>query len=287
MPDGAIKLYTTDSTPETPVVFGGSPGGIHVDLWLQNDNDEPLSIHSGSLIAPEVLDPEDPDVDISAPEVVAAHQRELVTLSFTIGSLTPPEAYDAELKFDTSAGELAFPVQIVILQNYQLSVDPDQFVFRASSSDVVSAHVIVRNEGNLPVEVTSMGEFPLRDPWRPVCCGQADAEPPVAVPRRTGLVMAVQRSSGNYSELTPATNGNNKDEFFGSLVIENEKRTLAPGNSSIIRFTARLPDSLPSNAHLRARPRICTERFNIDILTPPETGGQKPKRKPKSPEKGA
>jgi hypothetical protein len=276
MPNGAVKLYVKENAPGTPIVFGGPPGGVEVELWLQNDRDEPLTIDSATLIAPKVLDlgSDESELSVTVPSSVPAHDRVLVTVSFNIGPFVPPEAYDATMKFTAGAEELVFPAQIVVLQNYDLSVDPDQFVFKASAADVVSGHVIVRNDGNVPVEVTVMGEYPLRDPWRPVCCVQADAEP----------VLGFRRDSGSYSELSAQSD--DKDGDFGSVIVENENATLAPGNWRVIRFTVRFPDSLPSNAHLRARPRIGTERFNLDILTPPEDAAPKPKRKAKTPEKG-
>jgi hypothetical protein len=101
-----------------------------------------------------------------------------------------------------------------------------------------------------------MGEYVLKLPKR-VECG-----------RVVGERAAVIRDRRRYLEAFEDSESENEDEGFGSLVIKSEDMLVHPGTWALARFVVKLPETLPANGHFRARPRIGTERFNVDILTP-------------------
>jgi hypothetical protein len=241
-----VKLFARGSSAGEPIVFAGEPTSLQADLWLHNEGKEDLLLQHARLISPALQrHTERPDVArISVPRVLAARQRKLLSATFNIDPSIPPGSYEAEIRLEGSDGGQSFPARVIVTQNYQLSLDPEEFVFTANGATSISSELLVRNEGNVPVEVTPMGECELKDPERPEpcpCCSAAEESK------------------------------QKEEDKFGFLRITNAADVIQPGTWTAIKFTLHLPDSLPANAHLRARPRVGNERFNIDILT----GGRK------------
>jgi hypothetical protein len=249
-----LILYCDGNPSGTQVRFVSIPGDVNADLWLENRSSESVKLESATLLLPSALSDET-DADqleptIEFPEEVPAHSRVPLSAAFNIGPTTPPGTYTGEIKVHSSQGTTRFEVAILVIQSYELSLDPEHFVFSHSDAEDLSSHLVVRNEGNVPIEVARLGDFPLRDPWHAVYCDPAtDPESEL----RT-----------KYSELVAV-----EDEDYGSLTIENDHTVIAPGNWSVVHFAIKLPRELPANAHLRAAPRVGTERFLVDILTPP------------------
>lgn len=236
----AVKLFARGSSAGKPIVFTGEPTRLKADVWLHNEGKEDLLLEHATLISPALQrHAERQEVArISVPRVIHARERRLLSVSFDIDSSIPPGSYDAEIRLEAAGGSKNFLAQVVVTQNYQLSVDPGQFVFAAGAARSISGELVVRNKGNIAVEVTPMGECQLKDPERPEPCCSAVEEPK-----------------------------QKEEDEFSSLQITNDTVVVQPGTWMPVRFTVVLPDSLPANAHLRARPRVGNKRFNIDILT--------------------
>jgi hypothetical protein len=252
--DSAVRLFSRGPSGEEPIVFAGEPASLEADVWLHNEEEDDLLLQRATLtcLAMQKYAKRAEIARLSVPRVVAAGQRKLLSMSFDIDPTVPPGIYEAEVRLEGTAGSKEFFAQIIVTQNYQLSLEPDQFVFAGDAGRRLSGEVVVWNEGNVPVDVSPMGEVRLEDPdlrERCPCCGAQD-------------------------ELREKE----KDEF-GSVVIANDTVVVEPGTWALVKFKVILPDSLPANAHLRARPRVGNERFNIDILTPVAGGRLTKERK--------
>jgi hypothetical protein len=238
-----VKLFARGSSAGDPIVFAGEPASLQADLSLHNDGKEDLLLQHAKVISPALQRfVEQPEVaHISVPRVLRAQQRKLLSVIFDVDPSIPPGSYDAEIRLEGSDGSQSFPARVIVIQNYQISLDPEQFVFETGAATSISSVLLVRNEGNVPVEVTPMGECELKDPERPEPCLS-----------RSAVVELKEK----------------EEDWFGVLRITNTEVVVQPGTWAAVKFTLHLPDSLPANAHLRARPRVGNERFNIDILTP-------------------
>jgi hypothetical protein len=255
--ESAVRVFARGSTAGEPIVFVGEPSLLEADLWLHNEGDGDLLLDKATVISPALQKdaPRSEVARISVPRVLRARQRTLLSTSFDIDPSIPPGTYEAEIRLHRESGHESFLAWITVTQNYQLSLDPDQFVFAATPGSSVSAELVVWNEGNVPVEVTPMGECELKDPDRvepcPCCCAREE--------RRE-----------------------KEEDEFGRVRITNDNLVVEPGAWASVKFTVHLPESLPANAQLRARPRVGNERFNIDILTPAQPGHGKKHRSGKS-----
>jgi hypothetical protein len=236
------------------VIFVGDPGSLTGDVWLENSEPRDLQLRRASVVstAVQAADPTDADriAHIAVPRSLRAHQRQLLSVSFDVDRTTPPGTYDVSIVLEGAEGTTTFPGQIIVTQEYALTIEPDQLVVSVPPSGTFEGQVVVINDGNVPIDIVALGEFPLEDPWRAprccCCCHDEDGK-------------HVAHDEGEAGD----------DREFGTIVIDNDKATIEPGASTMVRFVARLPQGLPANTHLRARPRIGIERFNLDVITAP------------------
>jgi hypothetical protein len=244
----AVRLFGSGGEVSNGLSFIGEPAAVSGDVWLENDAAEALQLRRAVLLSASVPPPggaaRDQLARITVPRSVGPHARQLLSVSFDLDPTTPPGTYDAAVLIEGLQGHETFPARIVVLQNYSLSIDPDPIVCAASLAGTFSGELVVTNDGNVPVEVLPMGAVQLEDPWREPCC------------------CCCHGDSREASDDGPP-----EREDFGVLVIDNERMTVPPGSSRVVGFTAAAPGGLRDNLHLRARPRIGTERFDLDILT--------------------
>jgi len=267
--DAGVKLFRPGDPHDRAIVFAGEPSLMEADVWLQNDESADLLLREAFLVSsalPMRLH-RDRVARLPLPKVLPAGQGKLLSISFDLDPSTAPGAYDAEIWVEGDREVKRFPAQIIVLQNYALSLEPDQIVLSLARGGASSGELIVHNEGNVPIHVMPIGEFPLKDPlWFECgcecCCRERDA---------------VERDGGRHGESTEERVSDEDDEDLGTVVIENEDVSVPPGRWALVRFIVKSPEPLPANAHLRARPRIGTERFDLDILTPFEAEGGVPR----------
>jgi hypothetical protein len=168
----------------------------------------------------------------------------VVSVSFDLDPSTPPGTYDASILLEAVSGTATFPARIIVTQNYALTIEPDQLVASVAPGGTFDGEVVVVNEGNVPIEVVPLGDYPLEDPARSMrCCCCCHDE---------------RHDDDDVDE-----------PEFGAVTIDNRRLTVEPGRSALVRFVGRVPNTVPPNMLLRARPRIGIERFTLDVITLP------------------
>jgi hypothetical protein len=257
----SVKLFSGNQ-PDEGVIFIGDPGSLSADVWLENSAPSDLQIRRASVFSGAVRAAEPADRDrlarIQVPKRIRPHQRHHLAVSFDVDRFTPPGAYAASIVLEGEDGTTTFPAQIIVTQDYALSIEPDQIVVTVPPGGRFEGEVVVSNEGNVPIDIGPLGEYPLEDPWRePLCCccchdDHEDDDEHIAEAGGEPLV---------------------EGRKIGTIVIDNERKTVEPGSIAVVRFVARVSADLPTNMHLRARPRIGIERFSLDVITPSGAGG--------------
>jgi hypothetical protein len=254
--DARAKLFSRREADEA-LLFVGEPGSISGKVWLENPDEEQLELRRASLYSPYVRSTEPARgnriTQIPVPKYLPARQRQLVSIVFDLDPSTPPGTYDASVVLESADGTTTFPARIIVTPQYSLSIEPDRLVVTAAPGGAFAGEVVVVNDGNVPIDVLPLGEFPLEDPWRePRCCCCRD-----------------ERASTDESE-----SESDDEPEFGVVVLDNERATVEPGAFAFVKFVGRVPGELPPNMHLRAKPRIGIERFSLDVITPPGSAGE-------------
>jgi hypothetical protein len=230
---------------------------LSAEVWLENDEPRSFQLRGASVLSTELRVAGDGThaervARIPVPRQVTAHQRRLLSVAFHLDRSTRPGTYQAAIVLEGDEDTQAFPARIIVTPHYELTIAPDELVFSAVPGATFGGEVIVSNHGNVPIEVFPLGEFPLEEPSRDVRCCCCDG---------------VNASAGEEAT------DEDEDEGFGVIAIDNERLIVAPGAWAVVKFVARLPDGLPANLHLLAKPRIGTERFTLNIITAPDAQG--------------
>jgi len=263
--DARVKLFNRREAGEA-LLFVGEAGSVSGEVWLENRDAREIELRPASLHAPQLRLIEGARAGgtarVSLPKYLRGHERQLVSIAFDVDPSNPPGTYDASLVIEDAEGTATFPAQIVVTQDYSLSIEPDELVVTAPPGGSFAGEVVVVNEGNVPIDVWPLGEFSLDDPWRePRCCCCCRDD-------KVGAGEAEHESPESDAE-----------PEFGVVVIDNERTTVQPGTSATVKFVGHVPDDVPANMHLRARPRIGTKRFSLDVITPPG-GVSEPRSEP-------
>jgi hypothetical protein len=269
--DARAKLFSRREAGDA-LVFVGEAGSVSGQIWLENRESSEIELRVASLHSPHVRPAELTRTGgiarIPVPKLLRGHQRELVSFAFDLDPSTPPGKYEASLVVEGAEGTTTFPAEIIVTQDYSLTIDPDEFVVTAVPGGEFTGEVVVENDGNVPIEVFPLGEFRLEDPSRePQCCC----------------------CCGDEIDTDEEDDESDDEPEFGVVVIDNERTTVEPATSATIRFVGRLSDDAPANMLLRAKPRIGIERFTLDVITPPggaappsESGRRSPQKRKRS-----
>jgi len=255
--DARVKLFNRRDAGEA-LRFVGDAGSVSGEVWLENREARDIELRPGSLHAPQLRPIEGTRAGsiarVSLPKYLRGHERQLVSIAFDVDPSNPPGTYDASLVIEDTEGTATFPAQIVVAQDYSLTIEPHELVVTAPPGGSFAGEVVVVNEGNVPIDVWPLGEFPLEDPWRePRCCCCCRDD-------KVGAGEAEHESDD--------------EPEFGVVVIDNEHTIVQPGTSATVTFVGHVPDDVPANMHLRARPRVGIERFTLDVITPPGGTGE-------------
>jgi hypothetical protein len=228
----------------TPVLIVGTGEVVRGEMWLSNPAAADLTLTGATITVTMPTGPEAGQIPLPADVVVPGNGVRRMIVEMGMQPLTEPGAYPAVLDLATSAGSQAVPASLVVTAVTAPVILPERLVFTGvTPSAVVDGSVVVRNAGNVPLTVGPIPDEPLLE---------VRAHPRVLAVGAGGA-MVVEPAVG----LAPT----------GTATFTNTTPTVPPGGWSAVAFQLTAPAALASNAHLRALPRIGTERFAVDLLT--------------------
>lgn len=233
-----------DIVGTTPVLVVGTGELVRGDLWLSNPTGSDVKLTGARITVTLPSGPEAGDIPLPPEVVVPGNGVRRMIVEMGMQPLTAPGTYPAALDLATSAGSQTVAASMVVTEVVAAVIVPDRLLFTGvAGSAVVAGSVVVRNEGNVPVVVGPIADEPLLE---------VRAHPRVLA-IGAGGAMVVEPALG----LAPA----------GTATFTNATPTIPPGGWSAVTFQLTAPATLAPNAHLRALPRIGTERFAVDLLT--------------------
>jgi hypothetical protein len=229
----------------TPVLLLGDGQKVEGEVWFENSSANDVKIDHAVLSVTFSTGLVSAAIGIPPDAAIAAGATRRLLVSVGVPPFTPPASYPASIDLTTSVGGQTIPATFVVPTLLRVAVVADQQVFTGvQSTDVVSGSVVVRNIGNVPVDVGKIPDEQLLEV------------------KATERVLAVNGSGTLIAE--PAVG---LLAVAGSATFVNPTPTIPVGSWTDLTYQMTVPAGLPTNAHLRVLPRILTERFPIDVLT--------------------
>lgn len=228
-----------------PVLVLAHGEELRGDFWLANPSDTTVIVESATFTATFATGVQSGAIPTSSDFAVAGRGFKRFTFGFSMAPSTAPGSYGANVDLVTSAGTISIPALLFVTEVALVGLAPTARVFTAVEPNATLAGtVLVRNQGNVAFDVGAIPDEPLIEI--------------VAAPR----VLAVE--AGGALQVEPAEGFT---VLASNVSFTNETPTIAVGGWAEVAYELTTPSSLPSNVHLRALPRIGTERFAIDLLT--------------------
>lgn len=229
-----------------PILIVGRAQQVDGEVWLANPTGADIAISGATITITLPSGVESGPIQLPPDARVPAQTSRRLAISMGMQPLTPPDTYPGSLDLVTSAGNQSIGVSLVVVATVAPALVPERFVFAGvAPAAVVGASVVVRNDGNVALAVGPLPEEPLFE---------VRAHPRV-------LALAV----GGAVSVEPALGL----AAVGTVTFTNDTPTVAPGGWAAVAFQLTVPGGIPANAHLRALPRVATERFAVDLLTGP------------------
>jgi hypothetical protein len=234
-----------DVLSPVPVLVLGALDQLRGEVWLNNTSGTDVKLANAMLTVTISGPPEQGTIQIPPDTIVAAGASKRLSISFGIEPFTPPGSYAASIDLDTSAGSLSVPATIVIERIVAIGFTNRQHVFtNVASATKINSSVVVVNRGNVAFTVTPIPDEPLFEL--------------IPIPRVVAVADDGDVSVSPAPAMTPVA---------GKLQFTNDAPTIAVGGWAEVGYQMTTPAGLPAAAHLRALPRIGTERFSVDLLT--------------------
>ena len=236
-----------DVVGTVPALVLGDEDQLKGEIWLSNSTNAAINISAATLTVTFGTGAETGSLQISSGTSVGANTSKRLLISFGMQPFTPPGTYTAsvDLTFDNPAGTQSIPATVMIGERVRIGLATAHAVFNTvAASTTTNSSVVVVNRGNLAFAVHAIADEPLFEVL----------STPRLLATGSGGVVVVQPAVG----LTPLAQ---------KLTFTNSTPTIPAGGWADVAFSLTTPATLPARAHLRALPRIGTERFTIDLLT--------------------
>jgi hypothetical protein len=150
------------------VMLAGNNGRLTGETWLVNEGSEPVKVETAAIAAEVPIVPgrvrQAVVLENWDPLVVRPGQPERIALTASLDPLTPPGSYHAEIIFE----DVEHRAVLEITELVSLSADPSALTIDGGRKTQQVAHIVVTNNGNVPLPVSQLGPADLiRDRPRP------------------------------------------------------------------------------------------------------------------------
>jgi hypothetical protein len=234
-----------DVLGSVPALVLGALDQLRGEVWLSNPSDSEVKLSSATLTVTISGPAEQGKIQIPPDTVVAARASKRLSISFGIEPFTAPGSYTASIDLDTSAGPVSIPATLVIERVVAIGFTNRQHVFAGvTSASKIKGSLVVLNRGNVAFAVDAIPDEPLFEI--------------VPMPRVVAVANDGEVTVSPAPAMTPVA---------GTLHFTNDTPTIAVGGWAEVGYEITTPAGLPTATHLRALPRIGTERFSVDLLT--------------------
>jgi hypothetical protein len=244
-----------------PLVLVGPPRDIRGELVVRNPTERKIIVRQPVLKAAAPAAGRSKaaaKAGITAlPETVAlrrikvrAGQSRPVPLSLTLDPRTPPGTYQAEL--DVNGQQRSVVVHVT--EDVALVFSPDEIVLPGRPGEKFEKRVVFTNEGNVPVDVKTIGAVVLED----------DAAHCRAL---RGALHDVGDTMKTLDDFAAAL-GRRYRAIYDTIAlrVQNNEVTIAPGETQPIDLTITLPEKLDKRARYSGTAAISTSTLTFKVV---------------------
>jgi hypothetical protein len=181
---------------------------------------------------------------------VRAGQSRPVPLSLTLDPRTPPGTYQAEL--DVNGEQRSVVVHVT--EEVSLALSPDEIVLPGRAGEKFEKRVVFTNEGNVPVQVKTIGAVVLED----------DAAHCRAL---RGALQDVGDTMKTLDDFAAAL-GRRYRAIYDTIAlrVQNDEITVAPGETVPLDLTISMPEKLDKRARYAGTAAISTNTLTFKVV---------------------
>ena len=244
-----------------PLVLIGPPRGIRGEFRVQNPTERKIIVRQpllkrgvsaprGKGAAAKVVTPIPEEALLLRRIVVRPGQSRPVPIALTLDPTTPPGTYQAQLDVD---GEMR-TVVMHVTEDASFSIAPDELVLPNRPGEKVQKQVVFTNHGNVPLSVRTIGTVVL------------DEELAHCRALR-GALDEVGDTMKNLDDFLVAL-GKRYKAIYATLVlkVQNDKVTVAPGETKPVDLTITLPERLEPRSRYTGYAAISTGTLTFTIV---------------------
>jgi hypothetical protein len=257
--DGSASLL---SAAAPSIVLTGPPRAIRGEFTVRNSTAQKIVVQQPTLKAQfaatrvgkqSAKTAALPEATFALRRIIArpmAHRS--VPIALTLDPGTPPGTYEAQLEVD---GETR-PVVVHVTEDVDFSMTPDSLIIPNRAGEKFHKQVVFTNNGNVPLNVKSIGPVVLDDE-----IGHCRAI--------RGALSDVGTTMKSLDDFVVALGKRYSEQFeTTSLKVQNEKVTIAPGETRAVELTITVPEKL--NARARYSGYAAISRGSLTFTVVPD-----------------
>jgi hypothetical protein len=245
-----------------PLVLIGPPRGVRGEFRVQNPTERKIIVRQpllkraaaatrGKGAAAKAAAAAIPEESLALRRIVVRPgQSRPVPIALTLDPATPPGTYEAQLDVD---GEQR-TVLMHITEDASFSISPNELVLPNHPGEKVKKQVVFTNDGNVDLSVRTIGTVVL------------DEELAHCRALR-GALDDVGDTMKNLDDFLVAL-GKRYKAIYATLVlkVQNDKVTVAPGETTAVDLTITLPEKLEPRSRYTGYAAISTGTLTFTIV---------------------
>jgi hypothetical protein len=242
-----------------PLVMTGPPGAVSGVFQVRNAGNEKMRV-AGARLRPSAGGKlamrsrltsmlQDDGVELRR-IIVRPGQSRQVPVALTLDPRTPPGTYHLELQVQDQLRA----VLMHVTENVSLRIAPETVVLPNQPGGKVTRHVVFTNDGNVPIDVRSIGTVVLDDEL-------------ASCRALRGALSDVGDTMTTLDEFASAL-GKRFKALYDAMVlkVQNAAITLEPGQTESVKLTITLPDALDKRARYSGYAALSTSSLAFTVV---------------------
>lgn len=237
---------------ERPIILAGPPDALTGEVHLANPGDDHIVVRSIRLR--DVPRPSHSEIQVPIVAILRAGQGLRTRVTARLNPLTPPGRYQVIM----ALGNFTYPVELYVTENIDFDIDPSPLIIENRPGTRIEKQVLFRSYSNLDLKIHSPEALMMDE--QDILCRIG----------RSGLAAGTENGAANFDQwlTTFLRQAHDNVRETGMLYMRNKdgETIVPPGESRIVNFLIRLPDTLKTNTRYFSVAYFYTETLPITIV---------------------